>query len=112
MSKPLKGFEHRPSRPSAKGAAGTPLWCPLSRFGTQKIARSEERPIVVMIAHGWRRNWRTSVIKLWCAGWLPHSRLCVRGCSYLTAGVGRFAGHKASDGHSPAVVPPPPMREM
>jgi hypothetical protein len=32
--------------------------------------------------------------------------------SYITAGVGRFAGHKASDGHSPAVVPPPPMREM
>lgn len=24
----------------------------------------------------------------------------------------RFAGHKESDGHSPAVVPPPPMREM
>lgn len=24
----------------------------------------------------------------------------------------RFAGHKASDGHSPAVVPPPPMRDM
>ncbi len=24
----------------------------------------------------------------------------------------RLAGHKASDGHSPAVVPPPPMREM
>jgi len=27
---------------------------------------------------------KTSVIKLWCAGWLPQFRLCVRGvpCSY------------------------------
>ena len=35
---------------------------------------------------------------------------CVRGCPYLTAGVERI-GHIASDGISPAVASPPPVRE-
>src|SRR3954464_10307907 len=34
---------------------------------------------------------------------------CVRGCPYLTAGVERV-GHIASDGSSPAVASPPPVR--
>jgi hypothetical protein len=42
------------------------------------------------------------VIKLRCASWPPRSRFCARGCSKLTAGVGRFAGQKASDRQSPA----------
>src|SRR3954470_1884087 len=36
---------------------------------------------------------------------------CVRGCPYLTAGVERV-GHIASDGSSPAVASPPPVREV
>jgi hypothetical protein len=35
---------------------------------------------------------------------------CVRGCPYLTSGVERV-GHIALDGNSPAVAPPPPVRE-
>src|SRR4051812_12583010 len=36
---------------------------------------------------------------------------CVRGCPYLTAGVEQV-GHIASDGSSPAVASPPPVREV
>jgi hypothetical protein len=44
-------------------------------------------------------------------GWLPHSRICVRGFPCLTSGV-NFVGHKPSDGSSPAVGPAPPVREV
>jgi hypothetical protein len=45
------------------------------------------------------------------ADWLPHSRICVRGFPCLTSGVDKV-GNKTSDGSSPAVDPPPPVREV
>ena len=65
----------------------------------------------VVYAHGWRRDLKDVGDQALMRGLLPHSRVCVRGCPDLTAGVGSRTGHKASDGRSPAVVPPPPVRE-
>jgi hypothetical protein len=42
-------------------------------------------------------------------GWLPQFRVSVRAVPCITAGVGDKTGHKASDGSSSAVTPPPPM---
>ncbi len=64
------------------------------RLWRKSFTRSDGRLFIMMIAYEWRRNSRTSVIKLCCAGWLPHSRLCVRGCSYLTAGVAHLPATK------------------
>jgi len=52
------------------------------------------------------RDLKTSVIKLWCAGWIPHFRLFVRGCPCLGSGVDHVIGHTVSSGVPLAVVPP------
>jgi hypothetical protein len=46
-----------------------------------------------------------SVIKLGCAGWLPHFRMFVRGC-LKGSGVDRVIGHVNSSGVPLAVVSP------
>ena len=65
-----------------------------------------------MGAHRWRRGLKDVGDQALIRGLLPHFRECVRGCPDLTAGVVTMDGHKASDGHSPAVAPSPPVREM
>ena len=64
-----------------------------------------------MIAHGWRRDLKDvgdEALMRGLATAFPRVRL---GLSRSYDGRRREAGHKASDGSSPAVVPPPPVCE-
>src|SRR5690349_23119767 len=67
--------------------------------------------VAVLLAHGWERGLLDVGAQALMRGLATAFPRCVRGCPYLTAGVERV-GHIASDGNSPAVASPPPVREV
>src|SRR3954468_9085301 len=67
--------------------------------------------VAALLAHGWERVLLDVGAQALVRGLATAFPRCVRGCPYLTAGVERV-GHIASDGSSPAVASPPPVREV
>ena len=64
-----------------------------------------------MIAQGWRRNLKDVGDQALMRGLGTAFPILRPGRSLSYGGRRREAGHKASDGSSPAAVPPPPLRE-
>ena len=64
-----------------------------------------------MIAQRWRRNLKDVGDQALMRGLVTAFPSVRPGLSLSYCGRRREAGHKASDGSSPAVVPPPPVRE-
>src|SRR4051794_41560719 len=67
--------------------------------------------VAILLAHGWERGLLDVGAQALMRGLAAAFPRCVRGCPYLTAGVEQV-GHMASDGNSPAVASPPPVREV
>jgi hypothetical protein len=64
-----------------------------------------------MIAHGWRRDLKDVGDQALMRGLATAFPRVRPELSRSYGGRRREAGHKASDGSSPAVIPPPPVRE-
>src|SRR5215212_6747834 len=64
-----------------------------------------------MLAHGWGRGLKDVGDQALMRGLATAFPSMRPGLSLPYGGRRLIAGHKASDGSSPAVVPPPPMRE-
>ena len=67
--------------------------------------------LIGIIAHGWRRDLKDVGDQALMRGLDTAFPIMRPGLSRSYDGRRHEAGHKASDGSSPAVVPPPPMRE-
>jgi len=99
----------RPGPGDLRSAGPLTLWCPLS--STANTTGTFSTLTSVKLIRWWivqrrGRDLKTSVIKLWCAGWIPHCRLFVRGCPCLRSGVDHVIGHVVSSGVPLAVALP------
>lgn len=82
-----------------------------------KVRRADDHPVRGIGCHEDGRAWVEAELKdvgdqALMRGLATAFPIVRPGLFLSYCGRRRFAGHKASDGHSPAVVPPPPMREM